>query len=302
MATKRGSGILLHVTSLPSPFGIGDLGPSAYSFADLLANAGQKFWQILPLNPTGSYMGNSPYNSYSAFAANALLISPELLATEELLTRADLEVSIPFPEDKVNFESVIQLKGKLLRQAFERFKGRMDSDQEFQKFCNDNSSWLDDYSLFAALKEKFNEVAWFDWPKETRDREPNTIQKWKVELANRIQMSKFFQYTMYRQWFALRNYCNGKDIEIIGDIPIYTSTDSSDVWAEPQFFKLDKDGKPLFVAGAPPDYFSPTGQRWGNPVYRWDVLKDAGYSWWLRRLEQNKKLYNMVRLDRSSPV
>lgn len=297
MTTKRGSGILLHITSLPSPFGIGDLGPWAYRFADMLADAGQKYWQILPLNPTGSYMGNSPYNSYSAFAASPLLISPEMLAEERLLSKSELEISTSFPEDKVDFQAVIQHKGKLLRTAFDRFKDRMQSDQGFQDFCNENSSWLDDYSLFAALKEKFNEIAWFDWPKETRDRIPETLKKWKKELNSRIQMSKFFQYMVYKQWFSIRNYCDSKKIEIIGDIPIYTSVDSSDVWSEPQFFKLDPEGKPLFVAGAPPDYFSPTGQRWGNPVYRWDVLKENGYSWWIRRIEQNKKMFHQVRLD-----
>jgi 4-alpha-glucanotransferase len=297
MTSKRGSGILLHVTSLPSPYGIGDLGPSAYHFVDMLSLAGQKFWQILPLNPTGSYMGNSPYNSYSAFAASPLLISLELLGSEDLLSKSELEISDSFPENKVDFDAVIQLKGKLLRLAFDRFKNKMESDQEFQKFCNENSSWLEDYSLFAALKEKFNEVAWFDWPQEIRDRNPDALTKCKQELGNRIQMSKFFQYTMYKQWYALRNYCDSKNIEIIGDIPIYTSVDSSDVWAEPEFFKLDRDGKPLFVAGAPPDYFSPTGQRWGNPVFQWDVMKNRGYSWWLRRIEQNKKMFHLVRLD-----
>jgi len=297
MTSNRGSGILLHITSLPSPYGIGDLGPSAYRFADALVAAGQQYWQILPLNPTGSYMGNSPYNSYSAFASSPLLISPELLANEGLLSPSELQVSVSLPESKVDYEAVIQQKGKLLRLAFDRFKTRMQSDLEFQKFCDENSSWLDDYSLFAALKEKFNEIAWYDWPQDTRDRNPETLSKWKQELSNRMSMSKFFQYTMRRQWTALRNYCNSKNIKIIGDIPIYTSIDSSDVWSEPHFFKLDKNGKPIFVAGAPPDYFSPTGQRWGNPVYQWDVLKSDGYSWWLRRIGQNKKLFDLVRLD-----
>jgi 4-alpha-glucanotransferase len=297
MTTKRASGILLHITSLPSAYGIGDLGPWAYRFVDMLAATGQKYWQILPLNPTGSYMGNSPYNSYSAFAANPLLISPELLAAEGLLSQSELEVSTRFPENKVDYQAVIQHKGKLLRLAFDRFKSKIELQEPFQKFCNENSTWLEDYSLFGALKEKFNEVAWFDWPEEVRSRKPETIQKLKKELSNRIQMSKFFQYVTYRQWFSIRDYCNSKKIEVIGDLPIYTSIDSSDVWSEPQFFKLDKAGQPLFVAGAPPDYFSATGQRWGNPVYQWDVMKANDYSWWIRRIEQNQKLFHMIRFD-----
>lgn len=287
----------MHVTSLPSPYGIGDLGPAAYQFVDLLSNIEQKYWQILPLNPTGSYMGNSPYNSYSAFAVSPILISPELLLRDGLLTQSDLEGIPAFTEDKVDFEAVIQFKGKLLRVVFDRCKAQISSDQEYQKFCAENSSWLEDYSLFAALKEKFNEKAWFDWPEEARKRDPKTLEWYRQELRERIDMSKFFQYTVHHQWFELHNYCKSKDILVMGDIPIYTSPDSSDVWAEPQFFKLDEHGRPLFVAGAPPDYFSPTGQRWGNPVYQWDVLKSNGYSWWIRRLELNKKMFDLVRLD-----
>jgi len=293
----RAGGVLLHVTSLPSPHGVGDLGPGAYSFVDFLAAANQRIWQILPLNPTGTYLGNSPYTSYSAFAGNPLLISLDLLAKEELLSKAEAAAHPRFHREKADYKRAIEYKGPLLRLTYERFRDRAQNDSAFLRFCADNSHWLEDYSLFAALKERVAESAWYEWPDEFRDRQEQTLSHVKVEQADRIQMSKFFQYLFFRQWSALKTYANQKGIRIIGDIPIYTSTDSADVWASPEMYKLTKDKKPEFVAGAPPDYFSATGQRWGNPVYRWEYVQQTEYAWWIQRLKHNLNLFDRIRLD-----
>jgi 4-alpha-glucanotransferase len=293
----RGSGVLLHITSLPSPYGIGDLGPSAYRFADLLAACGQKYWQILPLNPTGTFLGNSPYTSYSVFAGHPLLISPDLLVQEALLPTEEVQNLPSFPKDSVNYPAAIELKGKLLRSAYQRFKQQKHDHPQYEDFCNTNAEWLEDFTLFAALKDQFEETSWDEWPKDLRDRKEESIHKQKQKLSDRISMSKFFQYIFFKQWSSLKNYCNSKNIQIIGDVPIYPSIDSSDAWAHPELFKLNEEKRPLFVAGAPPDYFSETGQRWGNPVYRWDFLRETEYRWWMDRLEHNLKLFDLARLD-----
>ena len=293
----RASGILLHITSLPSPHGVGDLGPAAFHFVEFLEKAGQRFWQILPLNPTGTYLGNSPYTSYSAFAANPLLISLELLRWEGLLEAKDLEDAPKFPEDHAHYTNAIEYKGKLLRLAYQNFRTSAVSDSAFLNFCKTNSSWLDDYSLFAALKHKFEEDAWYEWPVAYRDREESALNELRSEMKERIEMAKFFQFLFFRQWTNLKDYCHKKNIQIIGDTPIYTSIDSSDVWSSPQMYKLDEQKQPLFVAGAPPDYFSETGQRWGNPVYRWDHLEETGFEWWIKRIARNLELYDYIRLD-----
>ena len=295
--TNHGSGILLHITSLPSPFGIGDLGPSAYRFADFLASCEQKLWQILPLNPTGTYPGNSPYTSYSVFAGNPLLVSPELLVQEGLLSFDELQHAPVFSHDYVDYGAAIEFKAKLLRAAYHRFKNELQYKTDFESFCSLNAGWLDDFTLFAALKDRFEEASWDEWPEDLRDRNEIRIKKQTHDLSDRILMSKFFQYIFFKQWSALKSYCNSKNIRIIGDIPIYPSIDSSDAWAHPEIFKLDEEKRPLFVAGAPPDYFSETGQRWGNPVYRWDFLKETEYAWWMDRLEHNLDLFDLVRLD-----
>ncbi|MBN2245856.1 MAG: 4-alpha-glucanotransferase, partial [Candidatus Aminicenantes bacterium] len=257
----RRSGILMHITSLPAEYGIGDFGPKAYQFADFLSQAKQGYWQILPLNPTVPAFGNSPYHSISAFACNPLLISPDLLIEDGLLDKSELEFKPNFPADKVDYASVLGFKYNLFLRAFQRFV----PDAEFNKFCTLNSSWLDDYALFAAMKEKSGGKSWPEWDPVIRDRHPDVFESIQEELRPTIEKAKFLQYICDRQWRALKKYCNQRMIHIIGDIPIYVDYDSADVWSYPEIFKLDKDKKPYVVAGVPPDYFSSTGQLWGNP-------------------------------------
>jgi 4-alpha-glucanotransferase len=294
---SRASGILLHITSLPSPFGIGDFGPGAYRFADFLAQARQTYWQILPLTATSSAHGNSPYDSHSAFAGNPLLISPELLLREELLKPEDLEEHAPFPGDRVEYKTVTAYKARLLDKAFERYQSRGGADGGFEKFCDQHAGWLDDYSLFVALKAHFQGAPWTDWPAALRDREKSTLGQWKKKCREPIKKEQWLQYLFFKQWTALKEHANGKKILFIGDMPIYVSGDSADVWANPQLFKLDQEKRPTAVAGVPPDYFSATGQLWGNPVYRWDALKDTNYAWWFKRLRHNLACFDRVRLD-----
>lgn len=291
---KRGSGILLHITSLPSPYGIGDMGPWAYKFVDFLSETKQSYWQILPLNPPAPTCNNSPYHGSSAFAGNTLLISPELMVHEGLLTEEDIKPLPSFQKNKVNYLEVISHKEKIFSKAYEHFKE--EDKSEFEKFCSENSNWLEDFVLFAALRAHLKQV-WSEWPPELRDRQPEALQKLKEQLHDRIGMEKFLQYVFYQQWFSLKSYCNRKGIQIIGDIPIYVDYDSADVWVNSKIFKLDKEKRPFFVAGVPPDYFSQTGQLWGHPIYRWDILKELGYEWWIRRIEHSLKLFDLVRID-----
>ncbi|MGH7772678.1 MAG: 4-alpha-glucanotransferase [Candidatus Binatia bacterium] len=294
---RRGSGVMLHITSLPSPYGIGDLGPWAYRFADFLAETRQRYWQILPLNPTSCAYGSSSYHSYSAFAGNPLLISPELLLREGMLTQEDLDEVPSFRNKRVDYPAVTEHKARLLDKAYQRYQGRLTLDHEFERFCGENTEWLEDYALFLALKAHFNGVIWRDWPGELRDRREEAIGEWKMKLREQIVREQFFQYLFFKQWSALRQYCDGKNTLIIGDLPIYVSYDSADVWANPKIFKLDGEKRPTAVAGVPPDYFSSTGQLWGNPVYRWDVLRATRYAWWLRRIQQNANCFRCLRLD-----
>jgi len=292
---KRGSGILLHITSLPSPYGIGDMGSCAYEFADFLSKTKQRFWQILPLNPTDPVYGNSPYHSISAFANNLLLISPELMVNDGFLSKADLEPVPNFPQSRVDYHEVIAYKKRLFHTAYERFKKR--GKRECEQFYSENDYWLENFALFIALKAHFKGKVWSDWPKEVRDRQPEALQALRKQLYERIEMEKFLQYVFLKQWFLLKEYCNQRNIQIFGDIPIYVDYDSVDVWTTPDMFKLNQLKQPSFVAGVPPDYFSETGQLWGNPVYRWDVLRERRYSWWMQRISHNLKLLNMVRID-----
>jgi 4-alpha-glucanotransferase len=296
MMSDRGSGILLHLTSLPSAYGIGDIGPAAYRFADFLAESGQSYWQILPLMPTITIQGNSPYSSTSAFACNPLLVSPDLMVEQGYLPRADAEHLPRLPQDRVDYPAAIELKTRLLDAAYEHFSRTQDRG-EFDGFCSQNSHWLEDFVLFTVLKRRFEGRVWSEWPVELRDRHPDAMTAARTELAGEIDKQRFIQFLFYKQWFALKEYCNQKGIQIIGDIPIYVSYDSADAWSDPQIFKLDDSKQLIYMAGVPPDYFSRTGQLWGNPVYNWDVCKGTGFKWWLRRMEHTLSLYDIVRID-----
>ncbi|MFH1338611.1 MAG: 4-alpha-glucanotransferase [Candidatus Omnitrophota bacterium] len=293
---RRGSGILLHITSLPSSFGIGDLGQGAYKFTDFLREAKQSFWQVLPLNPTDAAQGNSPYSSVSAFAGNPLLISPGLLVEQGFLGKEDARKLPSFPKERVDYPAVIDFKKRLLDTAYQDFKKKKNRN-DYERFCSINSDWLEDYALFVALKENFDGKAWNIWPGEIRDRQPEALRSAKNQFQDRAEKEKFIQYLFFKQWSSLKNYCNRKDIRIIGDIPIYVNYDSADTWSNQRIFKLNGEGKPAFVAGVPPDYFSKTGQLWGNPVYDWKVLKETRYNWWVQRMEHVLKLYDIVRID-----
>jgi len=293
---ERGSGILLHITSLPSPYGIGDLGPGAYEFVDFLSKAKQRFWQILPLNPIDISHGNSPYHSVSAFAYNDLLISPEIMVMEELLEKNDTTPAPRFNTGKVDYKEVIPYKKKLYLKAYKTFIKR-EKDKEYEKFCAANSHWLEDFALFVALRAHFKGKVWNKWPPDIRDRAPESLRLLREELCESIEREKFLQYVFSQQWFRLKNYCHKNGIQIIGDMPIYVVYDSVDLWTHPELFKLDGRKKPYAVAGVPPDYFSDTGQLWGNPLYRWSVLKERKYDWWIRRIEHNLNLFDLVRID-----
>jgi len=294
---KRGSGILLHITSLPSPYGIGDLGPDAYEFVDFLYETHQRYWQILPLTLTSPEYGNSPYSSFSSFAGNILLISPERMLRNGWIDESDIPQVSDFAENRVNYTKVMEFKSRIFNRAYEKNRKTLDNHNDFQRFCQENADWLDDYSLFISIKRYLNGAQWGDWPEELRDRKKEALRKMASQLKEEILKEKFLQYIFFNQWSALKTYCDTKGIKIFGDIPIYVNYDSADVWANPEIFKLDKNKKPAYVAGVPPDYFSTTGQLWGHPVYRWDILKDTGFKWWIKRIKHNLKLYHMFRLD-----
>ncbi len=292
----RGSGILLHLTSLPSPFGIGDMGPGAYRFADFLTGSRQRYWQILPLNPTNPTHGNSPYHSMSAHAGNPLLISPEFLMQDGLISQEDLSALPDFSRERVDYPAVLAGRENLFDKIRVRFQDRK-RDPDFEAFCVRHAGWLNDFSLFVALKGHFNYSPWTEWPIALRDRHPQALREAEAELRDAIERERILQFIFFRQWNALKSYCNERGVQIIGDIPIYVVHDSVDVWTHPDQFKLDSRKNPRVVAGVPPDYFSETGQRWGNPVYRWDVLKEKGYEWWFRRISHNLDLFDLSRID-----
>lgn len=298
MATfERSSGILLHPTSFPGRYGIGDLGQSARDFVDFLHQTGQKLWQVLPLNPTG--YGDSPYASFSAFAGNPLLISPDILLEQNLLKPEYLANVPDFDWQNVDFGRVIIWKTSLLQQSFEHFKQNQNPEvqAELEAFIAGNNAWLDDYAFFMAAKAAHNGILWADWDEGLALRKPESLKAWRTKLAEAIEFQKYIQFLFYRQWLDLKNYANDLNIKIIGDIPIFVAYDSADVWANPEIFYLDEKGRTTVVAGVPPDYFSATGQYWGNPLYRWDVLKERGYDWWLDRFRNNFKINDIVRLD-----
>jgi 4-alpha-glucanotransferase len=297
MNFPRTSGLLLHPTSLPGRFGIGDLGKEAYQFADFLASAGQHVWQVLPLGPTG--YGDSPYQCLSVFAGNPLLISPEELVADKLLEPADLETAPSFPEDRVDYGAVIKFKTSLLRKSFEIFqtKANRGEERQFKVFCHRNAAWLETCSLFMALKEARDSVAWNTWEEDIRTRQPKSLAYWRRNLAYEISYHKYQQYQFFKQWSRVKKYCNERGVRFIGDMPIFIALDSVAVWAHPEMFSLDHSGKPTVVAGVPPDYFSETGQLWGNPLYRWDVMAKDGYAWWVERFRATHDLVDIIRLD-----
>jgi 4-alpha-glucanotransferase len=296
--TARGCGILLHITSLPSRFGIGDLGPAARDFLGFLRAAGQSYWQILPVGPTNPFIGNSPYSSDSAFAGNPVLISPEDVVAAGYLDQADLAgFSSAFDASRCDYAGAGEFKERLLRLAFARHGGRVAADPAFVLFCRENAHWLDDYALFCALKGRFGGAMWSAWPGEVAGRDPGALARAGLELAAETAYVRFVQYLFMGQWRALRAACREAGILLIGDAPIYVHFDSADVWASQRYFKLGEDRNPSVVAGVPPDYFSATGQRWGNPVYDWEALRADGYVWWEKRLRQNLMLFDYVRLD-----
>lgn len=290
---KRSAGVLLSVTSLPSNYGIGCFSESAYQFVDWLKEAGQSYWQILPLGPT-SY-GDSPYQSFSTFAGNPYLISLEEFVKEGLLTREECETAdLGADPEKIDYEKLYQNRYPLLRKAYER--SSVQDDEEFQQFCMENS-WLADYALFMAVKDRFHGVAWNEWDEDIRMKTPEAVEACCKELSKEIKYYQFLQYHFYRQWKKLKSYANANGIRIIGDIPIYVAFDSADTWANPELFQLDEKNIPYAVAGCPPDGFSPTGQLWGNPLYRWDYHKETRFVWWISRMKHCFELYDVVRID-----
>ena len=293
----RSSGILLHPTSLPGAAGIGDLGPSAHNFVDWLASAGQALWQVLPLGPTG--YGDSPYQSFSSFAGNPLLISIDLLLADGYLSGADIVQTPAGAANQIDFGSVIPWKNALLHKAAASFAQaqRPGHRAEFHEFCDANAGWLDDYALFAAAKEYFGGAVWNTWPEGLAQRKQAAIDRWSETLSEDILRVKFQQWYFFRLWRDLKKHANTQGIRIIGDIPIFVAYDSADVWAHPEQFSLDKQGNPTVVAGVPPDYFSATGQLWGNPLYRWDVMAARGFDWWIERVRATLSTVDIVRID-----
>jgi 4-alpha-glucanotransferase len=294
MVRQRKSGILMHPSSLPGPGGIGSFGEEARHFVDFLHKSGQSLWQILPLGPTA--YGNSPYSCYSAFAGNPLLINLEAVADDGDLLPMDLQDD--FPGDRVDYGAVELYKLGLLKQAAVRFfaEGAQKRKEEFWQFC-DATFWLHDYALFMALKEQFKGESWREWPDPVAKREPEALASWGEKLGAAIGEQKYLQWQFSRQWKKLKQYANVLGISVVGDLPIFVAYDSADVWANPQLFHLDDKGVPIVVAGVPPDYFSKTGQLWGNPLYNWDRMAEQGYSWWIARLRNDLSLYDMVRID-----
>ncbi len=296
MKFNRSGGVLLHPTSLPGRYGMGDLGQEAYGFVDWLTSTGCKLWQILPLGPTG--YGDSPYQCFSAFAGNPYLISIDGLIEIGLLTDADVADMPAFNASRVDFGTLIPWKLDLLQTAFSRLPSMPDSfRKEFKRFCKDNASWLDDYALFMSIKEANGGGAWRGWDEAIRRRKPAAMEKARTEYAESVQRYSFYQLLFFRQWNKLRAYAHQKGITIIGDIPIFIAYDSADAWANPKLFFLDADGLPTVVAGVPPDYFSATGQLWGNPLYKWSAHKKTGYEWWIERFRSVLSLVDIVRLD-----
>lgn len=290
---SRSSGILMHISSLPSNYGIGTFGKEAYKFADFLEYTGQKYWQILPLGHT-SY-GDSPYQCFSAFAGNPYFIDLDFLVDEGLIDSEDL-LSLKFSDNRVDFSDLYQYRYNVLRKAFHNFRKNLDN-REYLEFKNSNKFWLEDYSFYMSLKDYFNGESFINWDQNVKIREKNTMEYYRELLENEIEFWNFIQYKFFYQWYNLKKYINSKGIEVIGDIPIYVSLDSCDLWSNPKMFKLDDNMNPITVSGCPPDAFAVDGQLWGNPIYNWDYLEKDNYSWWIKRIEEGLKLFDVLRID-----
>ncbi len=297
MKFPRKSGVLLHPTSLPSNFGIGDLGPEAYSFVDFLAKAGQAYWQILPLGPTG--YGDSPYQCFSAWAGNTLLISPEKLIEDGFVAADDIADKPEMPADKIDFGKVYKWKSDLLLKTLPAFHNNADIElrDEFNLFCREKSWWLDDYALFRTIKNHHGQKPWVEWPEELKTRDSLALRTASDLYSEDFESEKFFQFLFFKQWQALKKYANENSVKILGDIPIFVAQDSSDVWCNQDNFKLNSDGTPKVVSGVPPDYFSKTGQLWGNPIYDWDVMRKDGFRWWIARVASTLEMVDIIRID-----
>lgn len=293
MKVDRLAGVLLPVSSLPSPYGIGTLGKAAFDFIDFLNAAEQSYWQVLPIGPTG--FGDSPYQSFSAFAGNPYFIDIDILKSQGLLTNDQIKRTDSCDADGlVDYEKLFDKRFLLLKKAFKKFdKNRND----FAEFCKTESAWLDDYTLYMALKEHFGHKDFQRWPDDIRLRDPEAIIRFKSLLADEIEFWQFCQFEFFEQWASLKIYANKKDVELIGDIPIYVSGDGADIWANMNLFQMDENGHPLYIAGVPPDYFSITGQRWGNPLYDWQAMEQTGFDWWKRRIASCSKLFDVIRID-----
>ena len=290
-AAQRAAGVLLHPTSLPGRYGVGDLGDELTAFLDWAAGAGMRVWQTLPLNPPG--YGHSPYGCLSSFAGNPLLISPQRLLQDGLLPEEPIEAVPPFAHDHVEFDRVAEYKTRLLRIAFQNFH---DADA-LAAFADTHREWLEDFALFMALKQHEQGAPWWTWERRLAQREPRTLEKARGELASEVAFQKFVQFLFCRQWDAVREAAAARGIRVFGDVPIYVAHDSADVWANRELFQLDERGAPTVVAGVPPDYFSATGQRWGNPLYRWDAMRERDFDWWVSRVKANLRLADFIRLD-----
>ena len=301
----RSSGVLLHVTSLPGPYGAGDLGPEAYRFADFLEETGQRIWQVLPLGPSG--LGDSPYSSPSTFAIDPIFASPDLMRADGLLPDEDplhgggdvARLAAAGDGSKADFDAARRIKSRFLQRAFERFEaGKTAVDPaDFEAFCADHAHWLDDFALFMTLREEFGKVEWTAWPRKYALRDPEALEAFRRARRDRIRRRQFAQFATYDHWKRLKRYCNERGVLIFGDIPIYVASDSADVWTHPHLFHLDEDGRSAFSGGVPPDYFSETGQRWDNPTYRWDAMREDDFAWWGRRFEAILEQADIVRLD-----
>lgn len=296
MEFERNAGILLHPTSLPGRYGIGDLGYDAYKFVDFLVKAGQKLWQTFPLGPTG--YGDSPYQCFSAFAGNPLLVSPDLLKDKGFLSEEDLAETPEFDPYKIDYGRVINYKTDLLNKAYDNFtKDRKEWHESFEQFCQKHSEWLDDYALFMACKEHHIGKVWREWEEDIAFRRDGAVEKWTDKLFERVNYQKFIQFLFFVQWNDLKKYANERGIKIIGDVPIFIAYDSADLWANKHLFTVNEEGFLETVAGVPPDYFSPTGQLWGNPLYRWEEMEKNNFAWWKKRISAVFELVDIVRID-----